>query len=237
MHTILISGNDTNIGKTWICRALVNYLVSHNQSVQVVKVVETGITRHQKGDAETAIEDCPHFNANKCQAYTLYSFLEPLAPVTAAHKAGCKLGMESILGKIRRLPETNWRILETAGGLAVPLDNAGLDAVDLALNLPVDYLLLVVQNRLGAIHQARVLTAYAPYSKITTGIWFNDTMPVDHDVTHSNYTELANLSIPIWGHQLYQSKVLRFFDSFPIADCFKGHCQVQSSLAIQTTLS
>ena len=62
MKTILISGNDTNIGKTWICRALVRYLLSHNQSVQVVKVVETGITRNQKGDAETAIEDCSHFS-------------------------------------------------------------------------------------------------------------------------------------------------------------------------------
>ena len=153
----------------------------------------------------------------KCEAFTLYSFTEPLAPVTAAHKAGCKLSLGNILRKIRSLPETNWRILETAGGLAVPLDETGLDAVDLALNLPVDYLLLVVQNRLGAIHQARVLTAYAPYSKITTGIWFNDRMPVDDDVTYSNYSELANLSIPIWGHQLYQSQVLRFFDSFPIA--------------------
>ncbi len=217
MNTILISGNDTNIGKTWICRALVRYLLSHNQSVQVVKVVETGITCNQKGDAETAIEDCFHFSGKKCQAFTLYSFTEPLAPVTAARKAGCKLNLGKILRKIRSLPETNWRILETAGGLAVPLDEAGLDAVDLALNLPVDYLLLVVQNRLGAIHQARVLTAYTPYSKITTGIWFNDRIPVDNDVTYSNYAELANLSIPIWGHQLHQSQVLRFFDSFPIA--------------------
>ena len=225
MNTILISGNDTNIGKTWICRALARYLASHNQSVQVVKVVETGITSSQRSDAETAIQDCSHFSEKKCQAFTLYSFTEPLAPVTAAHKAGCKLSLESILCKIRSLPETNWRILETAGGLAVPLDEAGLDAVDLALNLPVDYLLLVVQNRLGAIHQARVLTAYAPYSKITTGIWFNDRIPVEDDITFSNYLELANLSIPIWGHQLYQSQELHFFDSFSIAHCFKDHCQ------------
>lgn len=213
MKTILISGNDTDIGKTWICRVLARYLVSHNQSVQVIKVIETGVSGNQKGDAETASE-------NTCQAFTLYSFTEPLAPVTAANKANCKLNLENILRKIRSLPETNWRILETAGGLAVPLDEKGLDAVDLALNLPVDYLLLVVQNRLGAIHQARVLSAYAPYSKVTTGIWFNDRMPVDDDITHSNYSELANHSIPIWGHQLYQSQELSFFDSFPIAHDF-----------------
>lgn len=229
MNTILISGNDTNIGKTWICRALVKYLVSHHQSVQVVKVVETGITNNQKGDAETAIEGCSHFNA-KCQAYTLYSFPEPLAPVTAARKAGCELSLESILGKIKSLPETNWRILETAGGLAVPLDGTGLDTVNLALNLPVDYLLLVVQNRLGAIHQARVLSAYAPHCNITTGIWFNDSMPVDNNVADSNYTELANLPIPIWGHQLYQSQVLRFFDSFPIAHYFKDRVEICTAL-------
>lgn len=209
MKTILISGNDTNIGKTWICRALTNYLASHHQSVQVVKVVETGITHLQKGDAETAIEDC-----SSCQAFTLYSFTEPLAPVSASQKAGCQLRFENMLCKIKNLRETNWRILETAGGLAVPLDETGLDAVDLALHLPIDYLLLVVQNRLGAIHQARVLTAYAPYSKITTGIWFNDSIPVESDITRSNYSELAHLPIPIWGHQFYQARELHFFDTF-----------------------
>jgi dethiobiotin synthetase len=216
MKTLLISGNDTNIGKTWVCRALAKYLASHNQSVQVVKVVETGISSHQKGDAETAIENCSQLSKNTCQAFTLYSFTEPLAPVTAAEKAGATLTLENILGKLTHLPETNWRILETAGGLAVPLDKTGLDTVDLALHLPVDYLLLVVQNRLGAIHQARVLTAYAPYAKITTGIWFNDSIPVDDAITSSNYAELANLAIPIWGHQSYQAQELNFYDSFPI---------------------
>ena len=237
MKTILISGNDTHVGKTWVCRALVRYLVAQHQRVQMVKVVETGISGHQQGDAQTAIKDCPHFNTNAHQAYTLYSFTEPLAPVTAAHKAHSELSLENILGKINSLPDTDWRILETAGGLAVPLDNTGQDAVDLAIKLPVDYLLLVVQNRLGAIHQARVLTAYAPYSTITTGMWFNDIAPVDNDVTLSNYQELANLAIPIWGHQLYQEEVLRFFDSFPIAHCLNDHGHVQSHLATQSTVS
>lgn len=214
MKTLLISGNDTNIGKTWVCRALTKYLVSRNESVQVVKVVETGVTNNQKGDAETAIEDCSHFSDKQCQAFTLYSFTEPLAPVSASQKAGSQLSLENIMRKIKKLPEANWRILETAGGLAVPLDETGLDSVDLALNLPVDYLLLVVQNRLGAIHQARVLTAYAPHSKITTGIWFNDSTPVDSNVTHSNYSELADLPIPIWGHQPYQERELHFLDVF-----------------------
>lgn len=213
MKTILISGNDTNIGKTWICRALAKYFASHNQSIQVVKVIETGVMKNKKGDAQIAIEDCSHFN-KKCQAFTLYSFTDPLAPVSASQKAGCKLSLQDMICKIKNLPETHWRILETAGGLAVPLDETGADTVDLALNLPVDYLLLVVQNRLGAIHQARVLTAYAPYSKITTGIWFNDSTPVENDVTYSNYSELANLSIPIWGHQFYQTRELHFFDIF-----------------------
>jgi len=222
MNTLLVSGNDTHIGKTWICRALVRYLVSHHQSVQVVKVVETGITSDQEGDANTAIEACQY--SNQCEAYTLYSFPEPLAPVTAARKAGCTLSLDNIVSKIKALPETNWRILETAGGLAVPLEASGLDTVDLALSLSVDYLILVVQNRLGAIHQARVLAAYAPHTTISTGIWLNDSMPIDnHDVTDSNYSELTTLKIPLWGHQLHQSEALRFFDAFPLAHYFEMH--------------
>lgn len=210
MKTIMISGNDTGIGKTWICRALAGYLVAQNQSVQVVKVIETGVTDGQKGDAATAAE------GYQCEAYTLYSYAAPLAPVSAARKVGCTLNIADIANKIKNLPQTDWRILETAGGLAVPLDDAGSDTVDLALNLPADYLLLVVQNRLGAIHQARVLTAYAPHTKITTGIWFNDCMPVDKEVTDANYAELTNLPVAIWGHQLHQSSELRFYDSCPI---------------------
>lgn len=225
MKTILISGNDTDIGKTWICRALARYLVSHNQSVQVVKIVETGITSNQQGDAETAIKDCVKLSEMKCQAFTLYSFQAPLAPVTAANQTNCDLSLANILRRIKSLPETSWRILETAGGLAVPLDESGLDSVDLALNLPADYLLLVIHNRLGAINQTRLLAAYAPHSRITTGIWFNDRMPVDHDVTCSNYLELANLSIPIWGHQLYESQELQFFNTFPIAHYF-NNCEL-----------
>ncbi len=214
MKTLLISGNDTNIGKTWICRALAHYFSSKEQRVQVVKVVETGIPPHQPGDAENSIAHCSSHHKKNCEAFTLYSFREPLAPVSAARKAGCQLNLETILHKIKNLPETDWRILETAGGLSVPLEETGLDAVNLALNLPVDYLVLVVQNRLGAIHQARVLTAYAPYKKITTGLWFNDSMPVETAITASNYSELANLPIPIWGHQLYQSEALCFFETF-----------------------
>lgn len=213
MKTILISGNDTGIGKTWLCKIFASYLLAKNQNVQIVKVVETGITKNQKGDAETVLAHCSSLN-KKCQAFTLYSFPAPLAPVAAAQKANCKLSLESVLSKIRELPQTDWRILETAGGLAVPLEESGLDAVDLALKLPIDYLLLVVQNRLGTIHQARVLSAYAPYQKIKTGLWFNDSMPVDNEVTASNYAALSNLSIPIWGHQFYQDQALNFFNSF-----------------------
>src|SRR5690349_13754522 len=104
MKTILISGNDTNIGKTWVCRALASYLASHNQNVQVVKVVETGIANNQKGDAENAIEDVDYLGEKKCHAFTLYSFREPLAPVTAARKADCKLSLASIVEKIKCLP-------------------------------------------------------------------------------------------------------------------------------------
>lgn len=218
MNTILISGNDTGIGKTWLCRALANYLEAQNQRVQIVKVVETGVPENQQGDAATAIEDCKDLNTS--QAFTLFSFPAPLAPVTAAKLVGTKLTLENIIDKIKKLPVTDWRILETAGGLAVPLEATGLDTTDLALQLSVNYLLLVVQNRLGTIHQARVLADYAPYEKITSGIWLNDTSPIDKAVTDANYTELANLPIPIWGHQLYQSRKLNFFESFAIAHQF-----------------
>jgi dethiobiotin synthetase len=214
MKTILISGNDTEIGKTWVCKALVNYLSSRNQAIQVIKPVETGVNQEiYKGDALTAIEDC---HPDHVSAYTLYTFPEPLAPSAAAKKAQVSFKFSDILEKIEQLPRADWRIIETAGGLAVPFDDTDADGRSLALEIPADYLLLVVENRLGSIHQAKVLTHYAPYQEITTGIWLNDTRLVTETITNSNYEGLKNLPVPIWGHQKYGISQLCYLDAFPL---------------------
>lgn len=201
MKTIFITGHDTNIGKTWITQYIAKKLTQQKQYVQVVKVVETGIKKDQyNSDVSRVLQD---LDLNFASGFTLNSFCAPLAPISAAELENKILKLDTIKKQINQLPNTQWRLLEAAGGLSVPLDISGKDGRDLAIELNVDYIILVIANRLGAINQGRLVSSYLSqtYQKNTNvGLWFNDLNSRDNQITQSNFKELSLLHIPIWAH-------------------------------------
>lgn len=200
MKTIFITGHDTGIGKTWITGYIVRKLSLEKKQVQVIKAVETGVKRStattEEGDIECILKGS---NREYVSGLTLNSFSAPLAPVSAAELEGKKLIFENIIDEINRLPQTQWRLIEAAGGVAVPLDMEGKDGRELVVELKVDYIVVVVENRLGAINQSRLVLSYIPKG-IRAGLWFNDLKPRDELVTGSNFKELRLLKQPLWGH-------------------------------------
>lgn len=122
----------------------------------------------------------------KIEAYTLRRFPEPLAPVAAAALAGEALDPDSLLAEINRLPDCDWRLIEGAGGLAVPLDRSGRDWADFAAALPGVHVVLVVPDRLGAINQARLTAHYARSKGLDCSLWLNETVPADRAVRDAN---------------------------------------------------
>ena len=207
MKTILVTGHDTEIGKTWVTRGIVRELASRDESVQVVKAVETGVVAcGGRPDVEVIIEG---LNPELVTGHTLYSFKAPLAPVSAGMRERVRLKFTDIVKGIKSLPKADWRIIETAGGVAVPLSQAGKDSRDLAKSLKVDYVVMVLENRLGTINQGRLMDAYM--SEIEQkGFWFNSTSPTDIDVSESNYWELFSTKTPIWAMQDYGKAEPRF---------------------------
>lgn len=202
MKTILITGHDTGIGKTWITQCIAKQLTEQQQLVQIVKPVETGIDKAtEPGDIATILKT---LNPKYASGYTLNSFKAPLAPLTAAALEGKNLSITTLLQQINQLPIVNWRLIETAGGLAVPLDSSGADGRDLAITLQVDFIVLVIQNRLGAINQSRLLEAYSPKNSANTGFWLNDVHPRDPLVTESNLFALKSMETSLWAHHAHK---------------------------------
>lgn len=208
MKTILITGHDTGIGKTWVTQFIAKSLTEQKKHVQVIKPVETGIDEaNELGDIATILKG---LDAEYSSGYTLNSFTAPLAPLSAASLCGKDLSLQIILGQIKALPTTKWRLIETAGGLAVPLDISGADGRDLAIELKVDFIVLVIQNRLGAINQGRLLDAYTPKDSAKVGFWLNDIEPRDILVTESNLAAFRAMHTPLWGHQGYKESEPEF---------------------------
>jgi 8-amino-7-oxononanoate synthase len=201
MRAILVTGSDTGVGKTHATAALARLLAAGGARVQIVKVVETGATAGNEGDAARA----QYLAGGVGEVFTLASFPVPLAPASAAALAGQKLSLEILLERARALPVCDWRILEGAGGIATPLDDRVRDWADFAAALEVDAVVIVVPDRLGAINQARLACARAASAKLRAGVWLNATAPVGRDVADSTRAGLRAAGVPLWAEQAYEA--------------------------------
>ncbi len=193
MRTLFIAGSDTGIGKTRVTGLLAALLPLSGESVQIVKPVETGVTAGDDGDADRAAAYARSARSDgiRVETHTLRRFPEPLAPLAAAQRAGAALEADTLLAEIDRLPASDWRLIEGAGGLAVPLGRDGSDWSDFAAALPGAHVILVVPDRLGAINQARLTAFYAEGKRLGYSLWLNENIPVDRAVREANRDGVA----------------------------------------------
>lgn len=199
MIKILITAHDTEVGKTRATAALARALTDLGKTVEIVKAVQSGVPEGELGDADWALSQIE--NAELASAQTLFSYKAPLAPIQSAEAEGAELNFALVLNALKALPDnSDIQLIEGAGGIAVPLEHSGKDYADLAQELEVNFVVIVIQNRMGSMNQTRLTYSYAPKS-IPAGIIFNDVFEdKDPAVTASNYETLTQLNIPIWGH-------------------------------------
>ncbi|MDP0495368.1 MAG: dethiobiotin synthase [Verrucomicrobiota bacterium JB024] len=194
MPVIVITGNDTGVGKTRVTAALARELSGLGAgAVQIVKPVETGIAPGGHGDAETALRA----TAGRAEAHTLYRFAEPMSPPDAAAREGVTLTLEALLGRYAKLPPAAWRLIEGAGGVASPMDAQGRDIRAFASAVQADLIVLVVEDRLGAIGQARMAYEFAAQAGIPVWLWLNQIRPESDIILQSNRAALAACNLPL----------------------------------------
>jgi dethiobiotin synthetase len=147
--TVLVTGTDTGVGKTWVACGLAHAIRHAGRSVTAVKAVETGCA-----ERPAPTEDGVRLAAATGQTAptrALRRFRAPIAPAPAADLEGLTLNLDELAAEIGAATGTSQLLLlEGAGGLLSPL---GWDwnAVDLAQAFQATAL-VVASDRLGSIN-------------------------------------------------------------------------------------
>ena len=186
---LVVTGTDTDVGKTVATAALAAALAAVGRSVAVYKPAQAGTDAHGHGDVDTV---------RRLTGLTAVSegvrLPEPMAPVAAAAGAGVALPpVGAHRETIRALAERHdHTLVEGSGGLLVHLDHDGGTLADLAVALPGATALVVCRSGLGTLnHTDLVLEALArrgvPTAGLAIGSWPRRPSEIDLD----NRAELA----------------------------------------------
>ncbi|MEU9342599.1 dethiobiotin synthase [Streptomyces sp. NPDC048278] len=148
MPILVITGTGTEVGKTVTTAAVAAAAIAAGRSVAVLKAAQTGVRPDERGDADEVAR-----LAGAVTAVEVARFPEPLAPGTAARRAGMPpVQPQDVAEAAAKLATEHELVLvEGAGGLLVRFDAAGGTLADAArlLNAPV---LVVASAGLGTLN-------------------------------------------------------------------------------------
>ncbi|MEU5422936.1 dethiobiotin synthase, partial [Streptomyces sp. NPDC020667] len=156
MTITVVTGTNTEVGKTVVTAAIAAAALAASRTVAVLKPAQTGVAPEEAGD----IAEVQRL-AGPVTGRELARFPDPLAPATAARRAGRApvRPREAERAATRLAADHDLVLVEGAGGLLVQFDEAGSTLADVAglLAAPV---LLVAQAGLGTLN-ITALTAEA----------------------------------------------------------------------------
>ena len=128
MRALVVTGTDTEVGKTVVTAALAALARARGDKVTVVKPIQTGVNADEAGDLDevrrlSGVDDLHEFAR----------FPDPLAPATAARRVGVTPPtVTELAGRIRAFADRDLVLVEGAGGLLVRFDATGGTIADLA---------------------------------------------------------------------------------------------------------
>ena len=197
MRPLLITGTDTEVGKTVLTTSLAAYWQKYysDSSLGLLKLLQTGV-----GDYELY-----HQLFSSSRGITIGNSLclkTPVAPPIAAQKENLIINLGEIWQELCSLTQQqNFVLIEALGGLGSPITEE-LTIADIAGDWHLD-VVLVVPVKLGAIAQTVANVALARQTKINLkGIVLNCAQPV----TDSEIADLAPIeliesltNIPVMG--------------------------------------
>ena len=165
----MIAGTDTGVGKTFVGCGLAVALRHRGLKVAPFKPAESGCEFGSQPHALVPSDAQKLRYASQCEApletICPYRFRAPVAPWVAAESTAEPIRVDRLQQCYQELAFShNWVLVETAGGILVPLTEH-FHYADLArlLHLPV---LLVAASRLGVINQVRLTLEYLGNSGI-----------------------------------------------------------------------
>lgn len=190
MSIVVVTGTNTDVGKTVVTAALATLAATRGTSVAVVKPAQTGVAPEEPGDLATVRQ-----LAGVTDLHEYVRYPDPLSPAAAARRSGiAPLDFDDTVRRIADLAEHRRLVLvEGAGGLLVRNDEDGSTLADLAhaLKAPV---LLVAHPNLGTLNIAALtLEAMAARGLDLAGIVLGS-WPADPDLAmRSNIRDLETI--------------------------------------------
>ncbi len=168
-NSLLITGTDTNVGKTFVTTALVYYAQKYltDSSLGLLKLMQTGIGDRELYEKLFGNLEPPATSDDSklLKIATPLHFQAPLAPPIAADREGKTIDLSVVWQCLSKLQQQQDLVLiEALGGLGSPVTHE-LTVADLAAQwrLPT---VLVVPIKLGAIAHAVANVALARSLKI-----------------------------------------------------------------------
>ena len=158
MKTLLVTGTDTNVGKTWVTSLLVREFRRCGISTGAYKPVCSGAEKNSEGDVvwadiEALRSACG--NAPDIDLVCPQRFHAAVAPNIAARmEKRCVDNQLLIDGAVRWSARVDQLVIEGAGGIFCPLSDQ-LTVMDIAVELKTP-VVVVAANRLGVINHTRL---------------------------------------------------------------------------------
>jgi len=200
LNALLISGSDTDVGKTVLTTALVAYWQAYSaQKLAILKPIQTGTGDRELYTRLFELDQTPEqINPLRFQA--------PLAPPLAAAQEGHTIDLGVVWQTFQALQRSrDFVLVEGLGGLGSPITHE-LTVADLARDwrLPT---VLVIPVKLGAIAQAVANVALARQAKVQIrGLVLNCAQPCTlEDIENWAPAELIRslTQVPVLGTMPY----------------------------------
>ncbi|WP_414638609.1 dethiobiotin synthase [Actinophytocola sp.] len=152
---MVLTGTGTGVGKTVVTAAVAALARDRNRSVAVLKPAQTGVGPDEPGD----LEEIGRLAGPEVTTWELGRFPDPLAPNTAARRAGRPpvTPSQAAAAAVELSRGHDQVLIEGAGGLLVRFDDDGGTLADVAWSIGAP-VLIVADARLGTLN-ATALTA------------------------------------------------------------------------------
>ena len=198
MTAIFVTGTGTDVGKTFLCAALIRHWRAAGHTVAAFKPVVSGFNPATPETSDPGVLLTALGRPTEIETISPWRFAAPLSPDMAAAREGRALDFNAIVEFSRRAAASADRVLiEGVGGVMVPLDDRHtvLDWVS-ALRLP---LLLVAGSYLGTIsHTLTALRVLAQRNLIIAAIAVSESAtpgaPLDETIaTIARFADLIDI--------------------------------------------
>lgn len=153
----MLTGTGTSVGKTVVTAAVAALAVAQNRSVAVLKPAQTGLKPDEPGD----VDEVTRLAGDAVTTWELARFPDPLAPATAARRAGIMpvTPKQAAAAAVELSRGHDLVLVEGAGGLLVWMDDQGGTLADVAWSAGAP-VLIVANAGLGTLNET-ALTAEA----------------------------------------------------------------------------